>query len=139
VDRSETAIQWTRENLEQNGFAGEAHTLFRAHTDEFLEKALKKGQTFDLAVVDPPSFWTRRASGDHVDISRDHPELLREVLSVMRPGGIVFFSTNHQGFVPAFDGLPAATIDEITARTIPEDYAKADKTIHRCWRLTLPA
>ena len=90
VDRSETAIQWAKENMELNeikvadsfqvkkekiepniievedtfqvkGMAkNQKNTLIKAHTFDFLEKAKKKGQMFDLAVVDPPSFSSSR-------------------------------------------------------------------------------
>jgi hypothetical protein len=33
------------------------------------------------------------------------------------------------------DELAAAGVEEITARTIPEDYAGKRKTIHRCWKI----
>jgi 23S rRNA G2069 N7-methylase RlmK/C1962 C5-methylase RlmI len=135
VDRSDTAIQWTRENLALNGIPETGNTLIRAHTHHFLEKAVKKNQTFDLAVVDPPSFSESRASSERFDVSRDHPGLLRAVLGLMRPGGLVFFSTNHQDFRPDFRGLPASGIREITGETIPEDYAGRQKPIHRCWEI----
>jgi 23S rRNA (cytosine1962-C5)-methyltransferase len=55
----------------------------------------------------------------------------------MRPGGAVFFSTNHQDFTPRLGDLAIARVEEITARTLPEDYRRKHKTLHRCWRLTV--
>ena len=43
-----------------NGIPEENHTLIQAHTFDFLETARRRGQTFDLAVVDPPSYSTTR-------------------------------------------------------------------------------
>jgi 23S rRNA G2069 N7-methylase RlmK/C1962 C5-methylase RlmI len=55
----------------------------------------------------------------------------------MRAGATIFFSTNHQNFVPRMDQLEIAEAKEITSITIPEDYASKKKTIHRCWRITV--
>ncbi|MGD9976145.1 MAG: class I SAM-dependent methyltransferase, partial [Desulfatirhabdiaceae bacterium] len=87
VDRSETANDWARDNMSINGLSPASNTLKTAHTLEFLAEAAKQGLTFDLAVVDPPSYSTTRASRHEFDINRDHPGLLNAVLKVMRPGG----------------------------------------------------
>jgi 23S rRNA (guanine2069-N7)-methyltransferase len=137
VDRSETAIQWGRENMALNGITEENHTLTRAHTFDFLEIAQRKGQTFDLAVVDPPSYSTTRVGDQAFDVSKDHPKLLKAVMAVMRSGATLFFSTNHQDFQPRIEGLGAVSVREITDATIPEDYVSKRKNIHRCWQITV--
>jgi len=135
VDRSETAITWVKENLELNGLDGPQHTLVRQDTLAFLKQIKDKGPTFDLAMVDPPSYSFTRATDKHFDIARDHPFLLNPVFQLMRPGGILFFSTNHQNFDLKKDKLNASDIREITDQTIPEDYDSKGKKIHRCWEI----
>ncbi len=137
VDRSETTIRWARENMTLNGISEEGNALVQADTFDFLRKAKREQQTFDLAVVDPPSFSTSREKSHDFDISADHPLLLTAVVSVMRAGATIFFSTNHQHFEPRLDGLEIADATEITAITIPEDYVCKKKTIHRCWKITV--
>lgn len=137
VDRSETAIVWARENMALNGISGENNALIKVHTDDFLERAGRQGRRFDLAVVDPPSYSTTESRGDAFDVATDHPRLLAAVIEIMNPGGVVFFSTNHQAFLPRLDLLAATAVEEITSRTIPEDYVNKRKTIHRCWRITV--
>ncbi|MBF0204317.1 MAG: class I SAM-dependent methyltransferase [Desulfamplus sp.] len=107
VDRSETAIQWAKENMEINGISTETNKLIKAHTFDFLEKAKKKGQMFDLAVIDPPSFSSSRDSRHHFDIAQDHPALLKAVVELMRKDSdsTIFFSTNHQDFELNLDEL----------------------------------
>lgn len=133
VDRSLTAINWARENLKLNGFSEDKHSFYRLPTYEFLEKAKKKGQRFDLAIVDPPSFSTSKESRDSFDISDDHPTLLKKVIDVIEEGGTIFFSTNHQNFEPKMSSLRVKYFDEITSKTIPEDFKNKRKQIHRCW------
>jgi 23S rRNA (cytosine1962-C5)-methyltransferase len=137
VDRSKTAIQWARRNFELNRLAAADHRLIQSHIWEYLTHAQKKEQRFDLAVVDPPSFYTLRSTGAHFDINADHPRLLSAVGELMRPGATIFFSTNHQDFNPQMDGLVFSRVTEITSDTIPEDYQHKRKTIHRCWRITV--
>lgn len=140
VDRSETAIEWAGENLALNGLSGADHVLRQAPALDYLARARREGVAFDLAVVDPPSFSKTEATGEDFDILRDHPALLAAVVAVTRPGGTIFFSTNHQDFHfrPPLE-LESAAVREITRQTIPEDYARKRAPIHRCWKITLPA
>jgi 23S rRNA (cytosine1962-C5)-methyltransferase len=137
VDRSETVVAWARENMELNGIPGENNRLVQAHTFDFLKKTKQTGERFDLAVVDPPSFSTTRVRNDEFDISRDHPRLLLETIDIMNPGGIIFFSTNHQDFELQAAHLKGVEITEITDTTIPEDYVRKRVPIHRCWRISV--
>jgi 23S rRNA (cytosine1962-C5)-methyltransferase len=137
VDRSESAIQWARENMELNGLDASAHRLIRAHAFDFLKRAGRDGRRFDLAVVDPPSYSTTQTRNVSFDILRDHPRLLKAVVDLLRPGATLFFSTNHQGFDFNIDGLRVYRAEEITASTIPEDYTNKRKRIHRCWRISV--
>lgn len=137
VDRSDTAIRWAKENMSLNGISEAAHRLIQAQAFDFLEKAKRRHQMFDLAVVDPPSFSTSRNNQSDFDIMYDHPVLLKAVLEVMRPGATLFFSTNHQAFEFYTDELEISAATEITSITIPEDYRSKKKTIHRCWKITV--
>jgi len=137
VDRSDTAISWARDNMVLNGISLESNELILAHTFDFLENAKKKGQKFDLAVVDPPSFSTSKNKKYDFDIVRDHTRLLDAVIRVMRKDSVLFFSTNHQDFKASMDDLDISEIQEITSLTIPEDYQSKRKKIHRCWKIRI--
>ncbi|MGD9731969.1 MAG: class I SAM-dependent methyltransferase [Desulfamplus sp.] len=182
VDRSDTAIQWAKENMQLNGLCvdssspadtnlneSEKYSLsdnigvidqknifIKAHTFDFLQKAKKKGQLFDIAVVDPPSFSTSRDSKHHFDIANDHTALLKAVIDIMSKDSdsVIFFSTNHQDFKLLADDIIECCkeenedsagnserisrikeIKEITSMTIPEDYVTPKKKIHQCWKI----
>jgi 23S rRNA G2069 N7-methylase RlmK/C1962 C5-methylase RlmI len=137
VDRSSTYVDWARDNLELNRLAGPQNRMVRADVEDFLDRARAEGQQWNLVFVDPPSFSNRKGVDVGFDVARDHPDLLRRVLAVTAPGGIVLFSTNHQRFEPKFEGLAVASIEEITESTIPEDYR--NRQIHRCWRIVAPS
>jgi 23S rRNA (cytosine1962-C5)-methyltransferase len=135
VDRSETAIKWAQENMALNGLSNDNNQLIHSHVYEFLEKAKHRSQRFDVTVVDPPSFSTTRNRKEDFNIAFDHPKLLKMIIAVMKKGGTLFFSTNHQDFELFTDELEITDIREITSTTIPEDYINKKKFIHRCWQI----
>jgi len=137
VDRARTAVDWTRANLALNGLSGKTNTVVQSGSLSYLSEAAAEDISFDLAVVDPPSYSTDRSGKRDFDIDRDHPRLLSAVIKVLRPGATIFFSTNHQNFTFRTMDLPPFRAEEITHRTIPEDYRQKNKTIHRCWRIDI--
>lgn len=132
VDQSGIYLDWLRENLGLNGLEEARHQTLRADPVAFLEDAIRDGLTWDLIVLDPPSFSTL-GDGRMLDIQRDHRKLVLACLAVLSPGGVLWFSTNHQRFEPNLDGLPVASLRDMTAQTIPEDFR--NQAVHRCWRI----
>ncbi len=133
VDRSQTYVNWARDNLELNGLMNERHKLVQSDVMRYLARAEKEKKQFDLALIDPPSFYKEQSKGIDFDINRDHPHLIEKVLRLMRPGTDIFFSTNHQSFEPRFAGLEVKKIISLTPKTIPEDYR--NRNIHHCWQM----
>ncbi len=133
VDASSTYLDWAHDNLVLNGLAGPGHRLLRAEVRDYLARTARTRERFDLCVLDPPSFSDRQGKKGPLDLQRDHRALISETLAVLEPGGVLYFSTNHQRFEPDLEGLPVAECEEITARTIPEDFR--NRTVHRAWRL----
>ena len=133
VDRSATNLEWARENFLLNHISLEQHSIVQSDVEMYLEKAAKAAEQFDVIVVDPPSFFKDVKERRSFDVNRDHVRLLQKILKVTAPGGQVFFSTNHQRFVPQLKKLSISNIKELTPQTIPEDYR--NKKIHRCWQI----
>jgi 23S rRNA G2069 N7-methylase RlmK/C1962 C5-methylase RlmI len=138
VDVSASYLRWTQDNLQLNGFAGDVdgtagsrHELVREDARAFLARSAREGRRYTLCVLDPPSFSTRESGS--FDVQRDHRALIEEVLRVLAPGGVLWFSTNHQRFAPELDGLPAASVAETTSRTVPADYR--NRQVHRSFRI----
>jgi 23S rRNA (cytosine1962-C5)-methyltransferase len=134
VDRSHTYLKWAGDNMALNGFSGMQHKYVQSDVDDFLVQARQEGRLFNLAFVDPPSFSSGKST-DEFNINRDHPRLIKNVLSVMAPGATIFFSTNHQHFEPHMADLSVTDLIELTPATIPEDYR--NRKIHRCWKITV--
>ncbi len=135
VDLSNTYCAWAEDNLALNGFFGSAHQIVRADVRHWLGRAQEQRLRFDLCVLDPPSFSASKKMSGAFDVQRDHPKLMRQVLSVMSPGGVLYFSTNFQGFEMRAD-LSGHAVEEITDATTPDDFRTRP---HRCWRIEVAA
>lgn len=135
VDRSLTYISWAKDNMALNKFNGLEHIFLQSDVMRYLSAAYREGKQFDLAFVDPPSFFKDEREQEAFDVNLDHPALLEQVLKLMRPGADLFFSTNHQRFEPRFEGLLVKEIIKLTPKTIPEDYR--NKNVHNCWRMKI--
>jgi 23S rRNA G2069 N7-methylase RlmK/C1962 C5-methylase RlmI len=130
VDLSNTYTAWAGENLELNGFSGPAHRFEVDDVFSFLERERIRGASYDLIVLDPPTFSNSKKMDRVLDVQRDHGELLHNCADVMSPSGIMVFSTNKRRF--RLKDTPASlTITDITARTIPEDFR--NQRIHQTY------
>lgn len=133
VDISPKYLEWAQRNFAVNQIPlGKIHRFVTADALTYL-RDLHRDVAFDLAVVDPPTFSNRKELTRDWDVQRDHVPLLTEVGQRIRPGGVVFFSTNFRRFKFQPDGLPFASVHEISRQTVPEDFR--NRRIHRCWRL----
>jgi 23S rRNA (guanine2445-N2)-methyltransferase / 23S rRNA (guanine2069-N7)-methyltransferase len=132
VDLSPVYLEWAERNMALNGFAGLEHRYIRSDASVFLQEHPRQ-PSYDLAVVDPPTFTNSKKMDSAWDVQRGHVELLNGVLELMSPGGLVFFSTNFRRF--KFDGeaVAAEAIREISEQTIPPDFR--NRRVHRAWRI----
>ncbi len=95
VDVSASALARARQNLALSGAIESDHLLFDVDALFFLKGAHKRGEEFDLVIVDPPSFATTKTST--FSAKDDLATLLSWVLRVTSSGGKVLASTNHRG------------------------------------------
>jgi 23S rRNA (cytosine1962-C5)-methyltransferase len=133
VDMSRTYQHWTRRNFLLNGIDFRRHALACEDVLVFLARAVAQRARFDLIVLDPPSFSNSKRMTGSFDVQRDHPLLLRQCLALLAPDGELYFSNNRRGFRldPALES--EACVEEITARTVPEDFRRHRP--HRCWHV----
>ncbi len=127
VDRSRQYLAWARRNLALNDLDLPEHRTVEDDAEHFLRAAARDGRSWDLVVLDPPSFSTAGVDAA-LDVQRDHRRLVIAALDVLRPGGTLWFSTNHQRFAPDLEGLG---LREVTDETLPEDHR--GRATHRCW------
>jgi 23S rRNA (guanine2445-N2)-methyltransferase / 23S rRNA (guanine2069-N7)-methyltransferase len=132
VDLSSTYLEWLADNLRENDIGGTRHRIAQADALRWIEA--DRGQ-YDVAFCDPPTFSNSKRADDF-DVQRDHARLLRAVVARLAPGGVLYFSNNFRRFrldEGAVRGF--ATVEDISAATIPQDFARNPR-IHRAWRIS---
>lgn len=130
VDWSRTYLDWARKNMAANEFDGPEHQFVARDSIEFLED---NRQTFDLVIVDPPTYSNRKGKDLDWDVQHGHARLLNLVGERLKPGGLIYFSTNFRKFQLDEEKLSGFELREISQQTVPEDFR--NRKIHRCWIL----
>ena len=132
VDMSTTYLNWGRKNLTLNGLPEKNHEFIQADCLQWLKGAQKSSQRFDIIFMDPPSFSNSKRMDGVLDVQRDHVDLIKQCMSLLRPGGQLIFSTNYRRFKMERDALNEFAIEDISAKSLPKDFARNSK-IHQCY------
>jgi 23S rRNA (guanine2445-N2)-methyltransferase / 23S rRNA (guanine2069-N7)-methyltransferase len=135
VDMSKTYLDWARRNFVLNGMDKEKHELVRANCVEWLEQAeTEQSRQYDLIFMDPPTFSNSKRMDMSFDVQRDHVQLIKSAMAILAKDGELIFSNNFRKFRLDENALQGFEIEDISSRTIPEDFARRSN-IHRCWRI----
>lgn len=135
VDMSNTYLNWAQDNLLLNKLDGPQHHFIRANCIDWLTQAREQQQRYDVIFLDPPTFSNSSRMEGVFDVQRDHVELIWSCIKIMRPDGLLFFSTNRRDFKLDKKALEALNIDNISRATLPADFEKNPK-IHYCWKIS---
>lgn len=129
LDLSKHYLDWARENLRGNGIDPAEHDFIYGDALEWMARLAKKGRTFDLVLVDPPTASTARKGSKRWTVGRDLHDLVAGAARLCAPGGTIYVSTNFRKMQwPAFldhvaRGLGAAgRVGEVDPRTLPLDH-----------------
>lgn len=132
IAESSRAFRDLRQAAESRNF----RKKYVKHREEIIHEPAFgiKQSDFDLCVCDPPTFSNSKSVEIDWDVQRRHAELLGILATRMKPGGVVYFSSNFRRFKLDEEYLKRLYyFREITNRTIPDDFR--NKHIHRCWRM----
>jgi len=135
VDMSNTYINWAKNNLALNKTAGQ-HEFIQADCLEWLSREAENPHSrhYELIFLDPPTFSNSKRMDAVFDIQNDHVPLIQNAAKLLAPGGVLYFSTNFRRFKIDTEALSGLNVEDITAATIPQDFARNPK-IHYCWRI----
>lgn len=101
IDAAQPALTTGRQNLELNGQTDlQQHDLIRGDVLVWLEKMAKRGDRFDLVILDPPSYAC--VQGARFTVTRDYPRLCTLALAVLAPRGRLLACVNHTGLDAAW-------------------------------------
>jgi len=91
VDISAPAMELAKRNFELNGFDPTNHNFIVKDVFDFLEDAAKKGDRYDVVVVDPPAFVKNRESLNHG--TNAYIKLNHQAMKVLSDDGILVTSS----------------------------------------------
>ena len=141
VDLSKTYLAWAEENMALNvpvdpgaphaSAAPGIHRFIHADVLQWLDEV--PAGSYDLVILDPPTFSNSKRMKDFLDIQRDHAELINKTLRIMTPGGTLYFSTNFRKFQLETDKITATSVKDITKATTPFDFQ--GKLFRWCYRI----
>ena len=92
IDLSKKAIEWSKKNFLLNQLDVNDHEFIVGDVWEWLRRFQRKGRTFDVIIIDPPSFSTSKTTVFTAE--KDIPGLIGAGLDILRDDGILAFSTN---------------------------------------------
>ncbi len=120
VDLSKTYLNWADRNMKLNGFEGDQFETVHADVLQYLKKA--SPGSYDIIVMDPPTFSNSKRMEDFLDIQRNHVELINDCMKILDDDGVLYFSTNSTKFQLEEKELNASVIKDITKATTPFDF-----------------
>ncbi len=121
VDLSKTYLKWAEDNFVINRFKNvEKYQFVHADVLQYLKGI--QPNSYDIVVMDPPTFSNSKRMDDFLDIQRDHVTLINDVLNILSPNGKLYFSTNFTKFILNTDEIHSTKIKDITKATTPFDF-----------------
>jgi len=93
VDLSQKSLERGRQNFALNNLPAMGHQFIADDVFEVVPRLARKGEKFDLIVLDPPTF-SRSHRGKTFKVQSDFESLLREALEVAGRDARILLSTN---------------------------------------------
>jgi 23S rRNA (cytosine1962-C5)-methyltransferase len=121
VDLSKTYLNWAEDNFVINHLKDKEKYQF-VHADVLQYMKTIQPGSFDLIILDPPTFSNSKRMKDFLDIQRDHVELINDALAALSDTGVIYFSTNFSKFVMEGELIHSSGIKDITKATTPFDF-----------------
>lgn len=133
VDLSNTYLDWGKENFLLNDLFLAKNEMVRDDCMKYLEFAVKRGELYDVIIIDPPTISRSKKMEGLFDVQEDYLYLIGQSLKLLSKGGITFFSTNSRKFKFDPEKFPDCNVRDITKKTLPIDFR--DEKIHYCWQI----
>jgi 23S rRNA (cytosine1962-C5)-methyltransferase len=99
LDLSKKYLAWGQRNFELNGLDPANHEFIYGDAFDWLRRLARKGRSFDLILLDPPTFSQSKAHGAF-RVEKDYGRLVVSALPLLKHGGILFTSTNAGAWAP---------------------------------------
>ena len=94
IDISPKYLDWGRANFQLNGLDVAKHRFVCSPAFDYLRRAERQGELFDLILLDPPSFAHGRKRKHDFSVTRDLADLITAATNALRPAGVLMVSTS---------------------------------------------
>ena len=127
VDLAKRSRELSEAHFQANGISTDDHRFIVMDVFEYFKYAKRKGLTYDVIVLDPPSF--ARNKKQTFSVAKDYHKLISQSLEILNPGGIIIASTNaanvsHQKFTEQIDkGFAGRSYQILNKYGLPADFA----------------
>lgn len=127
VDLAKRSRELSQAHFQANGISIDDHRFVVMDVFEYFKYAKRKGLTYDVIVLDPPSF--ARNKKQTFSVAKDYHKLISQSLEILNPGGIIIASTNaanvsRQKFTEQIDkGFAGRSYQILNKYGLPADFA----------------
>ena len=127
VDLAKRSRELSQAHFQANGLSTGNHRFIVMDVFEYFKYAKRKGLTYDVIVLDPPSF--ARNKKQTFSVAKDYHKLISQSLEILNPEGIIIASTNaanvsRQKFTEQIDkGFAGRSYQILNKYGLPADFA----------------
>ena len=127
VDLAKRSRELSQAHFQANGISTDNHRFIVMDVFEYFKYAKRKGLTYDVIVLDPPSF--ARNKKQTFSVAKDYHKLISQSLEILNPEGIIIASTNaanvsRQKFTEQIDkGFAGRNYQILNKYGLPADFA----------------
>ena len=127
VDLAKRSRELSQAHFQANGISTGDHRFIVMDVFEYFKYAKRKGLTYDVIVLDPPSF--ARNKKQTFSVAKDYHKLISQSLEILNPEGIIIASTNaanvsRQKFIEQIDkGFAGRSYQILNKYGLPADFA----------------
>ena len=133
VDLANRSRSKTEEQFRINEIDVEAQDIIVEDVFNYFKYAVRKKLSFDLVVLDPPSF--ARSKKHTFSAGKDYVKLLKETIQITNKGGVIVASTNASNFdMKKFREFIAKAFKELNGSykiehtfSLPKDFRVTDR------------
>ncbi|HEW9250766.1 TPA: class I SAM-dependent rRNA methyltransferase [Streptococcus pneumoniae] len=127
VDLAKRSRELSQAHFQANGLSTDEHRFIVMDVFEYFKYAKRKDLTYDVIVLDPPSF--ARNKKQTFSVAKNYHKLISQSLEILNPGGIIIASTNaanvsRQKFTEQIDkGFAGRSYQILNKYGLPADFA----------------
>ena len=127
VDLAKRSRELSQAHFQANAISTDDHRFIVMDVFEYFKYAKRKSLTYDVIVLDPPSFARNRKQT--FSVAKDYHKLISQSLEILNPGGIIIASTNaanvsRQKFTEQIDkGFAGRSYQILNKYGLPADFA----------------